>query len=416
MPRKRQTPKKSILEKIEKIIPVNKPAAYKYVPPEEKERKKTLLKLGVIVAVVIVIATGALLLSFFTKPHVKTDIPVPHVTKPNVTESCDDNCFWLSAQKTSRADDCEKIANNTKKQLCFAALAENSIEACKQVSEYTEQKNCLLIHVARTKDIALCSLLNEADTAGCILNGDPCYYTNETEKPLCRALNNKNASFCGGDTQCIFTYSKQANTTAGCNAFSTRPLKNACISIVLRSDQCTYLPSNDETNYCKQLYAIGTNQSNECRYIQSNTVYAVECFAYFAEQTKQVSICKGVEILKRWDCYKKYSDNTGDLSGCIGIDDFAPVAKEHCFINTGKKYGNPQACEYLTFDPGAREVCFRAAIQDNTVLRSARCANLTNEAWSLRCYTNAAKLEKDIAICNKLQKDADVLFCRSNYK
>ncbi len=415
MPQKRQS-NKSVFEKIGTVMPVNKPTIYRYSSPEEKTKRNRVIKIGIIGFIIVVIITGLLLFSFFTKPPVNTDIVVPVITKPNVTESCDDSCFWLKAQETVDTNDCTSISNITKKQLCFVSISSKSLDACKQVSEYNDRKKCVKIHASTTQNIALCSLLEEADKADCILEGDACYYENESNKPLCKALNKNNASFCQNNDQCIIDYSRQIHSAEACSMVSSRPLKNACSSIVLDKDDCGNLPNEDEIDYCKQVYAIQTNKSTECKFIRSTTGYAVDCFAYFAEQAKKVSFCDGVEILKRWDCYKKYAQETGDLAGCIGIDKFAPIAKEHCFIDTGKIYGNPQACEYLTFDTSAREICFRAAIQDNTALRSVNCANITNDAWELRCYTNAAKIEKDISVCNSLKQDADVLFCRSNYQ
>ncbi len=416
MPRKRIPASGSETLKIERVIPVNKPTQYKYVPIQEKRQQRMAARLALLALVVIGAVIGIYVI-FGTNQEVRTDISIPSITSNGSLDGiCDDDCKLQNATISQDAQVCRTIFNETKKQECFSLLATTSFDACISLGNYTKKVDCVSTYARTMEDVESCNHLLEENRRDCIVGTDPCYYLEGSEELLCRARVTANYSYCGGNEECIISFARETGSADACSTLSTRVKKNACSSLTLNRDECEHLPLSDEKNACRELYAIQANKSSVCNFISSDTVYAVGCYANFAKQSMNVSMCNRVDLLKRWECYAKYSRETGDLSGCVGIDKFAPIAKQHCFIETGKKYGNPQACEYLTFDPSAREVCFRAAIQDNIALRASACAGLTSEPWSLRCYTNAAQLEGNPDVCNLQENPADISFCRNNYK
>ncbi len=384
-----------------------------YKPSQQKHKRRVLIFAAVIVIVAFVLTL--IYLTMVKKPEEQVTIQLPNITKTNVT-ICDDDCKLQKAVETRVFEDCEKIRDESKKQSCFAAIGNYSLQSCMAITNYENKKTCIVVHAAREDNITLCINLNGDDRKSCITMIDGCHYKNETEKPLCEALAKSDYSLCQKDQNCLYNYVKQTMDIAACNDLDARYEKNACVSVALKKDECVNLPLADEMDACKLEYATKTNQSDECGYIRKDTIYAIDCYEYFARQSKNPKLCDGVELLKRWDCYRKYAKETGDLNGCIDIDQYAPISKEHCFIDIAKFYGNPQACEYLAFDPGSRPVCFRAGIEDNTYLRHDKCANLTSDEWNIRCYTNAAKLEQNISVCDLQSNPADSKFCRDNYK
>ena len=408
-----------ILDSISSVVPASRKKGYKYMKPDEKKKKKRYLSLGALF--VILILAVAIYLLFFGKKseEEKVNIAVPNITKPNISVSniCGDDCQLQKAMETKVATTCDNILNESKRQGCFAALATDSVEACLKTSNYDQKKSCVELHATKMSNLDLCSNLEVNDRRPCIEKVDSCYYKKLGEKPLCRALAKNDYSFCEKNEECIFTYAQQTKNSNACSDLGIRFKQNACVSVALKKDECVNLPKEDEIDACKEAYAVRTNQSDECNYLtKKDTIYAVNCYAYFAKRDKNPAICDGAELLKRWDCYRKYAKDTGDLQGCIQISKFAPLSKEHCFIDIGKEYGNPQACEHLDFDPGSRDVCYRASIQDNLKLRHEKCANLSSDEWDVRCYTNAAKLEQNVTICDLQENQVDVNFCRTNYK
>jgi len=391
---------------------------YKYLPTEQKQKSRVYLALGL--AFTILVITVAIFLLFFAKkPEHGINIIVPNITKQNISNNsmlCDDNCQLQNAINSKVAITCENIFNNSKKQDCFAALATESIEACLRLENYSQKKNCVETHAVKTEDIRLCDNIDSNDRTDCIEKIDSCYFKKSDERPLCRALAKNNYTFCEKDENCIFTFAQTTKNTNACSEIAIKFKQNACISIALKKDECIKLPKLDEIDACRERYAEETNQSDECDFIRSDTIYSVNCHAYFAKRDMNPKICDGVDLLMRWDCYKLYAKETADLQGCIQISSYAPITKEHCFIDVGKEYGNPQACEYLNFDPGSRDVCYRATIQDNLKLRHEKCVNLYSDEWNVRCYTSAAKLEQNISVCDLQNNPEDVNFCKTNYK
>lgn len=401
------------------VIPTGKGKKYKYMKPVEKQKRKVFTKLGAVV-VILIIAIVIYFLFFGKKvDDEKINIAIPNVTKPNVSVNifCDDDCKLQDALSTKVATTCDNISNETKKQDCFAALSTDSIEACLKLANYAQKKVCVESHATKLNNLDLCSNLEMDDRRQCIEKIDSCYYKKLDEKPLCNALAKNDYAFCQKNEACIFTFAETTKNANACSEIGIRFRQNACVSVALKKDECINLPQDDEIDGCKEIYAERTNQSDECNYLtKKDTIYAVNCYAFFAKRDKNPAVCDGVELLKRWDCYKKYAKETSDLQGCIQISQYAPIAKEHCFIDVGKEYGNPQACEYLDFDPGSRDVCYRASIQDNLKLRHENCANLFSDEWDVRCYTNAAKLEQNVTVCDLQENQVDVNFCRTNYK
>lgn len=418
MSRKKIPPSnESIMEKLDKVIPVNRSDTYRYVHPEEKAKQRTSLKIA-IVLVIIAGVIGGLFLLLGNNKEVQTNITVPTITTDTGSNDalCNDDCKLEEATKTTNAATCQTIYNESKKQDCLAILAPTTLDACISLTDYAKKKECIKIHAKTTENVAICDHLEEEDKEPCIRATDSCYYEPEEKQALCKALVKNDAAFCNNNEECIISFAQTTKAPAACNELSSRIKKNVCSSLALMSDECEFLPNLEEKNACREIYAIRSNQSDECTFITDDTNYAVNCYAHFAKETMNVSICTNVDEIKRAECYRKYSENTGDFAGCIAIDQFAPTTKQHCFIETSKLYGNPQGCEYLTFEPSAREICFRAAIQDNIQLRADTCEGLTSEDWSIRCYTNAAKLERDITICDRQTDEADRTFCRNNYK
>lgn len=398
---------------------------------KDDDEKKTALLIGILLVLIFVV--GSALIYIIThkgggvqnveppkanqtsKPHAQNLTNITNIT--NATYQCDDTCLLERAVRDKNLSECQQILAEAIRQECYGQLSNYSLDACKALSDVIKRKSCVTMFAIANKDIMLCDLLVQGKDE-CMLAVDPCYNATENaEKALCNALQSSNPSLCGSDSMCLLNYSFIKKNSSSCSLIQNAVVSTACISAVGYTDKCSDLPKGAEQDYCYELFAVYTDDYLTCTQITPNSVYALNCYSFFAATLHNLSICDrdDLGLNEKWSCYTNYSLNTGDLSGCEKIHKLATTSRFWCAFEYAKKYGNPAACEIIS-ELGSRSTCYQGAIiYSNQNLDWQYCDDITNFNWMNKCYTESAKLYNDVSICERISDYYSRESCKSSY-
>lgn len=408
--------KEDILSSMSKVIHADTKDRYKYAMPREKQ--KMLWANAACVALIILVTAFIIFFLLYSGkiPENQESGLFDEIGETSMGSQppCGDDCLLQNAIADRAAASCVDIANESKRQDCYVRIAAYSVETCLKLENYSQKKSCTVFHAVRLDNAELCTDLNASDREQCISQADSCYAAAPAEKPSCKALSQKDYRFCEKESECILLFAQQNGDVTACNELTTRLKRNICVSIALKKDECASLPSGDEIDSCREAYALRTNQSSVCSFIAMDSGHMLNCYSHFAVQGRNMNLCSGMGPAMQWNCYREYARRTGDMTGCTRIIN-SSATREFCFMDIAKIFGNPQACEFLAPDPETRQTCFTGAIQNNSMLVHDKCANLSRGEWSMRCYANAAKLERNISVCDLQDDKAGAKFCRDNY-
>jgi hypothetical protein len=388
-----------------------KETGHKAIPPA-KEKKSVWMA----VAIIVVIALLAIAIAFIALPNGAKNGNIENVTisiKENDTVYfCDETCKMQNAINQSNIEECSKL-NDTNKEICYDALSGKILEACALVSDYEVKKSCTYKFAKESASIEPCYNLENGDRRECILSVDPCFYGEAEEKNKCLDIDKKDYRYCEGNEGCIYAYIEKYKTAEACDELSTAIESAACKSITKDIDVCKELPQTPQKDLCYQLYATKTNTERICRQISdSGTVYAHDCYLYFAITENDSSKCinVGIQENRKWDCYTQYSVTTGDLSGCNAIDSYASVAKNSCYFDVAKELMNPTLCENLATSAHKTQ-CYVATIIQQNVPIVSYCDGVSVDSWRNQCYTSIARREMDAKVCQKIQTTSEKDMC-----
>ncbi len=350
------------------------------------------------------------------KPPPETEITENETTEENITEVCDDNCLYEKALDEKDLKYCEWMLNVSLEEACYAAIAYENLDACLKVKDEGIFSDCVMAHAESTGNMSICDHLEGDKELECRQILEPCYLYEGTEMRNCLALKNDDISYCEGDDKCLFNYSIEKNDILVCEDISGEGIRTACISVLEDRDRCAGLSSQQKKEYCWQLYAIHTDNKWVCTQIISESQYALECFSHFAVKTNDVNFCTAdnLELDYLWKCYSAYSLGTGDITGCEKINTLARTNLFNCYFEYGKKYGDPTACDAL-YEFGMSDTCYVGTILNNTNLRLENCKDIRVKEWRNRCYTETAKLNNDVSICNNIDEKLERDACKSAY-
>jgi hypothetical protein len=387
----------------------------------DSDGKKTILLIGVLVVLILVIG-GALIYVIGQKGSAPPPPPVNNTPPPvnitgqtNQTEPpppvCDDSCILAGAVSSVNATACQGISDNGTRESCYEQLSNQSLEACRSVSDQSILGYCMTSFAVAGGDITLCDSLAQGRDS-CRMAVDPCLEAQDAN--LCRAMQAGDPSLCSQNTSCLLNYSITKGDTSSCSLIQNSVVAKACVSSILDSDRCYELPLISERDYCYELFAIYSNDSLTCTQISSDNTYMLDCLSTFAVRSGDLAVCdySKLELDSRWACYTNYSLGTGDITGCQSIHPLATTNRFKCSFEFAKKYGDPSACQVIQ-SLSTRETCYQGAIiYSNQNLDWRTCGNVTNFEWMNKCYGEAAKKENDIGICDYIADSSSKEACK----
>ncbi|MBI5227037.1 hypothetical protein HY988_00480 [Candidatus Micrarchaeota archaeon] len=382
------------------------------------ESKNVILIIAFLL-LVIVVAGAFLLYNLLQKNTPLTPLIIPpeinNSNKTNVTTfTCDDNCYYKKATQAGDFSPCIQITNSTFRQQCYVALSNISFDACKLVLDKSASQSCITAFAKTKSDITLCNLLE--NSYSCQLAVNPCI--KDQNRILCEAFYFKNASKCNGDVDCTLNYSITKGDSKACSQISNEVVAAACISAIVGQDKCGALSPGAKIDYCRELYAIYGNNYYLCSKVAKGSSYALDCYSSFASRLGNYSICDqgNLEFNDLWSCYTAYSLQTGDSSACSAIHYLASTSKFQCVFQYAKKYGNAESCEILA-DISQRLTCYQGVIlYSSKTLNWIYCSGITDSDWRNKCYTESAKLQNDINICDNISFNLSKQSCYDAYK
>ncbi len=399
---------------------------------KETQKKLRIIRFGTIILALIIIGLLAIVLIRDEQPLIPIghngngEIPFEHynetenITVPteNVTEEiCTDDCLLEKALSEKDPRYCDWLVNYSLKDGCYESIADENLDACLKVENETIFQNCIMIHANKTANESVCDNLDEDTALMCKQQFEPCYYYFDTEFRICMALSHESLSYCENDNDCLLNYSIETGNASLCDMISEKARRTACKSVYEGRDLCADITSSvSKKEYCWQLYAILTDNKLICTQIVTESQYALSCYSYFAAKTHDLGFCRQgpLELNDLWDCYIYYSLTTGDMGGCDAIDRLASTHMFECYFEFAKKYGNPHACDFMD-NPRYARTCYGGSIINNTNLNYSYCADVAEEVWKNKCYTESAKVYRDISICDFIEKELERKICTDSY-
>jgi hypothetical protein len=398
----------------------------------DNDGKKTMVIIAVLL--LLIFAVGGGLLYMMTQKGGAPAVPQPNKTNAtplqnqtnqsgqqggnatqNLTPTCDDSCLSDAAVASQDASACGAIPSEAIRQSCYERLSGVSLDACKAVLNESRRQSCVTGFAVSGNNATLCDAL----TAGrdeCRKAVDPC--TGAADAALCRALGARDPSLCSGAKECLVNYSIGAKDESGCSLISDAVVSAACKSAVKFTDKCSGFPADAQRDLCYELFAIYSGDQYTCTQISRGSKYVYECFTYFAIRDANLTPCynERIDLNDKWACLRNVSLATGDMAGCKAIDPLASTNQYLCASEFAQKYGDPSACEIITI-LASRKTCYEGSIiYSSANLKWYNCQNVSNFVYKNSCFTEAAKLYKDVEICNNIGEDFARESCISSFE
>lgn len=389
---------------------------YKFQPKGSGDNK--LLVTGGIVFLVVVIAVAFMYFNNkdFDKKNLNFDKNI--TGQKNLSQICDDACYMALGTNGYDFESCKKISDDGKRQTCFEFIGNKSIDACLSVVDNSKRENCIFNYALVNKNIDACQKIETSlPKQICSSTVDKCYYKTGYEKTICMALDRGDYRFCNGNETCLLDYAYGSKDASGCGILDTEAKIAACNSLSKEKNSCADLGYKTKIGLCNSIYAIWTNQSSYCNNIDPETSYAVDCYSHFAVLDKNKNYCANLAFNSEWTCYSRYSWETGDLTGCMFIEDLASFSKTSCFVNYARDMRDPSACTYLN-DTYSKVNCYVASITANLTkpIPETNCLNIDQSSWKSKCYTYSAIQNNDSGICAGVPSDTEKANCYSKFK
>jgi hypothetical protein len=333
----------------------------------------------------------------------------------NVTEVCDDLCYLDIAVKGQNLSACWEIVNRTVLQDCYESLSNVSLDACLSVEDEQKLEDCVTSFAQTDDDITLCDYLDGDARSDCQYELDPCLFDEDTK--LCNALAEEDPEECFLNTDCLIKYSMGQDDEEACDLIQNPVISQACISAATSNDKCYTLGLKAEQDYCYQVYATYADSYVLCTEITGNSVYSLDCYSHFAAELNDLSLCDygGFDLNNKWACYSNFSLLSGNISGCDGIHKLAVTNRFNCVFDFAKEYGDASACQVIESLP-QRTTCYSAVvIYSPENLDWTKCGPVSDFNWRNKCYTEAAKTEDDVSICQNIDENFAMNACKDAY-
>ncbi|MEM4272326.1 MAG: hypothetical protein QXH30_01945 [Candidatus Bilamarchaeaceae archaeon] len=284
---------------------------------------------------------------------------------------------------------------------CRISIANDSLEACRQVLNQQIREDCIIHHAYLRGDISLCDLAAGEKKVECIKKlSPPCTFIVEiTEKARCYAFEYRNYTYCK-DENCSLDYAFAFREEGACMMLSNSTGKmEGCLSALQFTDRCKNLPTSHK-ELCYYTYALGTNNPLFCYNIENDqSKIAYQCFTHFAIANHNDALCQAIFVLDRWNCYMEYALTTGDKNGCYDIDVHAPDSREICFREYAYAHDDATACNEMTTEY-MRQICFSSTIFGAHELTLQECSGIRLPEWQDKCFQELAKRTGEKTFCN----------------
>ncbi len=387
----------------------------------DDQTKKIIFKIGPLVAV-----AGIALLLFaaliYVRPQLAHDLANGLLNQSQAQpeepaeEGCDDQCLYEKA--LANASWCDDIANQSLKEQCYKHWANESLDYCLKADAATREE-CVYYHAKKQNDISVCE--NAANKTACVIFVDECYaYEKEEEQGRCFAYKKGDYSYCQDD-MCYFDFALMKKNKSICEMIASAARRLGCISIIEKTDHCGELGTKAERDLCWQIFAIESNDSSVCFKITKQSMYALECFSYYAAKLRDLSFCDAGNFVldDLWACYANYSLGSGDLAGCDAIYNkswgYASTNIYRCYSTYAKKYGDPSACNGIR-DLAQMRTCYEGSILGARNINYLKCSDVQIETWRNKCYTEYAKYNNDSSVCYYIPTENERKTCYSAWR
>lgn len=393
---------------------------------EEESGQNTTLLIGALLVMVIIVG-GALLyiLGQRTLPPVppanQTDhpangtiVPPANNTNGTTTPPCDDQCLYQKGIGGKNLSWCLLMQNDTLRQSCFQFLSSESLDACKLLTDESKKEPCITAFAKSRNDSSICNDLK--DSTNCKKAADPCFL--RADQKICQALRDKDPAKCQFDTACLINYSLTESDPSSCSMIQNEVAVKACLSALGQTDKCSDFPSVSQRDYCYQLFATYSGDYLVCTQISASNMYMVDCLSTLGARAKNSSLClaDGLGVDTLWACYINYSLISGDPSACYLIDPLASTNRFKCATEFAKKYGDPSACLAITESLTQRSTCYESVIIYNPAnLDWTKCDPINDFNWRNKCYTESAKVNRNIGLCDHIDVDYARTSCQDSY-
>lgn len=395
----------------------------KYSFNAEESGSNTTLLIGGLLVLIILVGGGLLYIlgSKIIPTPLENQTQVPQNQTSNQGNNttitppvCDDNCYYQLGINNKNLSACLQMANETLRQSCFTILSNESLDACKLLTDQGKREGCIMSFALANKDISLCNQIKNG--TACKKALDSCYGL--VDQDFCRAMRDSNANECNSDTTCLLNYSVAKKNASSCALIQNDVAVQGCFSAVSGSDRCSDLVAISQKDYCYEIYGVYSNNYLICTEISDSNIYMTDCLSQLAARAHDPTVCKtdGMNLDNLWACYINYSLISGDISGCYLIDDLATTNKYKCASGFAQLYGDPSACNAINDNLAQRVTCYQGAITYYPQnLNWVNCANVTNFNWKNQCYVASAKKYNDVSICNNIDADFAKTSCIDSY-
>lgn len=327
----------------------------------------------------------------------------------NAGAACDDECLIKAAIRNSDSGFCKNVSN-ARWDECWLIFSNAELPACLELRNYALKKECVDDFAVFRKNATLCGALEEVDKTACEEEvNPPCMNISKgLERELCLAYRNNNSDYCAS-SECLLIYAKGRNDPSVCEALASETEKTACLSVLEGSNRCSQL-SGVAADYCYSILAQYSNDFTYCGLIQSG-IHKYDCYLSAAIEEKNKTYCEKSDLEYRWDCYTNYSLETGDLDGCLAIDEqYATGSRDGCIGDYAETFGAPAACDYLS-NIYMRTNCYGNIILGNYTMTVEKCSAISQADWKDKCFTRAASDVGDATICSYILGDYERKRC-----
>ncbi|VVB98248.1 Uncharacterised protein [uncultured archaeon] len=320
----------------------------------------------------------------------------------NATAACGDDCLLKLALTTSNSSYCNNMSA-ARSDECWQIFSNSDISACLALKNYSLLGGCVNDFASFTRNTTLCSYLQPQDRAACVEKvNPPCMNVSlGPDRELCLAYRYNSTSYCT-QSACFLAYAVKRNYPAACANLSSDSERYACESLLSGENRCSFLAAS-KLDYCYQLLAQYSGDYSYCTGITGST-YKANCLLTAAITAKNMSYCALNDLEQLPDCYVNYSIATGDVQGCLALNNtYLTGSRDGCLNTLAKGYTEPAACNYAS-TVYIKMTCYGDSILTHPEnLSLGKCAGVAHPGWQDKCYSAYAKAANDPSICDFVQ-------------
>ena len=229
-------------------------------------------------------------------------------------------------------------------------------------------------------------------------------------KDYCEAERDQDVSLCNDNLECIVDYAKNVDDTV-CDNFEDHSYVYYCKSVVEGKTLCQDSEYSRVSDKCYYLYALKTDNLNNCNKITDKTESELLCYTHFAVKSSDKDICESIVLsVDQDDCYLDYTSATGDITACEEL--WVGKWEYNCYRNTAVKFGRLNYCNDLG---GSRSDCYSDVIALSDELDLEYCFDAFSKAWEHQCIQAVAVRMSDSSICDDIDDNSLKQSCKDKF-